>query len=299
MSFDRVEGKPRDLGGFSVRRLLPSLAHRAVGPFVFFDHLGPATLAAGSGGVQVRPHPHIGLATVTFLFDGELMHRDSLGSVQPIRPGDINWMTSGRGIVHSERSPESIRDTSQPIHGIQSWVAVPKDHEDADPSFAHHPAASLPVVQRPGVRIVVIAGDAFGVTSPVAVLVPTLYAVADLDPDSALVLDAKHDERALYVVEGGVSIDGVAIPAQTMAVITSGGEVSITASSAARVMLVGGAKLDAPRALEWNFVASDFAAIDAARDDWAAFPNARFPQVPGETEFIPLPPRPRPEPTAL
>ena len=299
MSFDLVEGKPRDLGGFSVRRVLPSLSHRSVGPFVFFDHLGPATLAAGSGGVQVRPHPHIGLATVTFLFDGELMHRDSLGSVQAIRPGDINWMTSGRGIVHSERSPDAIRDTSLPIHGIQSWVAVPKGHEDGDPSFAHHPAATLPVVELPGARIVVIAGEAFGATSPVAVLVPTLYAAVDLDAGSTLVLDGAHEERALYVVDGDVSIDGVPVAARTMAVLTSTADASIMASSATRVMLVGGARLDAPRALEWNFVASDRAAIEAAREDWAAYPNTRFPQVPGETEWIPLPPRPRPEPTAL
>ncbi len=299
MSFDLIEGKPRDLGGFSVRRVLPSLAHRSIGPFAFFDHLGPATLAAGSGGVQVRPHPHIGLATVTFLFEGELMHRDSLGSVQAIRPGDINWMTSGRGIVHSERSPASIRDAPQVIHGIQSWVAVPKEHEHDDPSFAHHPAATLPSFALPGARITVIAGTAFGHTSPVAVLVPTLYAVADLDAGSTLMLDTEHEERALYVVEGDVTIDGTPVPAQTMAALTSTADVVIAAGSAARVMLVGGTKLDAPRALEWNFVASDREAIDAARDDWAAFPNARFPQVPGETEWIPLPPRPRPEPTAL
>ena len=298
MSFDLVEGKPRDLGGFSVRRVLPSLPHRSVGPFVFFDQLGPALLPAGDG-VQVRPHPHIGLATVTFLFAGELMHRDSLGSVQSIRPGDVNWMTSGRGIVHSERSPGSIRDAAQPIHAIQSWVAVPKAHEDGDPSFAHHPAATLPVVERPGVRITVIAGDAFGVTAPVAVLVPTLYAVASMEAGSRLVLDDRHDERAVFVVEGDVTIDDTPVPAQTMAVLTSAGDAVITAHGKSIVMLVGGARLDAPRALEWNFVASDRAAIDAARADWATFPNARFPQVPGETEFIPLPPRPRPEPTAL
>ncbi len=297
--FDLVEGKLRDLGGFSVRRILPSLAHRAVGPFVFFDHLGPALLEAGSGGVQVRPHPHIGLATVTFLFDGELVHRDSLGSVQAIRPGDVNWMTSGRGIVHSERSPDSIASRSQGIHGIQSWVAVPITHEDGDPAFAHHPAATLPTVTPPGVRITVVAGEAFGATSPVEVLVPTLYAVARMDAGSSLSLDARHEERSLFVVEGEVRVDGRPVPATTMAVMTDRHAVTVDAASAATVLLVGGAKLDAPRALEWNFVASDRAAIDGARDDWSAFPNARFPQVPGETEFIPLPPRSRPEPTAL
>lgn len=302
MSFDLVEGRPRDLGGFSVRRVLPSLPHRSVGPFVFFDQLGPAVLAAGNG-VQVRPHPHIGLATVTFLFEGELMHRDSLGSIQAIRPGDVNWMTSGRGIVHSERSPGAIADHAQPIHAIQSWVALPKTHEDGDPSFAHHPAATLPVVDRPGVRITVIAGDAFGERSPVAVLVPTLYAVATMDAGSSLVLDARHEERAVYVVESAagsaVAVDGGAVPAQTMAVITSAGEIVVTASGPSVVMLVGGARLDGPRTLEWNFVARDRAASDAARADWLTYPNARFPQVPGDSEWIPLPLRPRPEPTAL
>ncbi len=298
MPFDLVEGKPRDLGGFSVRRVLPSLAHRAVGPFVFFDHLGPAVLPAGDG-VQVRPHPHIGLATVTFLFDGELVHRDSVGSVQPIRPGDVNWMTSGRGIVHSERSPDSIRVAPQPIHGIQSWVAVPRDHEDGDPSFAHHPAATLPTVALPGCEVTIIAGDAYERRSPVAVLVPTLYAVARMDAGSRLPLDDRHDERAVYVVDGDVTVDGEPVPAMTMAVLAATGECEIAASGPATVMLVGGARLDAPRALEWNFVASDRGAIEAARADWLAYPNERFPQVPGETEFIPLPPRPRPEPTAL
>lgn len=298
MSFDLVTGTPRDLGGFSVRRVLPSLNHRAVGPFVFFDHLGPATLAAG-GGVKVRPHPHIGLATVTFLFEGELLHRDSVGSVQSIRPGDVNWMTSGRGIVHSEHSPGSIADHPQPIHGIQSWVAVPMAHENGDPSFAHHPAATLPVVPLAGVHVTVIAGDVLGQRSPVAVLSPTLYAVARMDADSTLTLDDAHEERSVFVVDGDVAVDGVAVPPHTLAVVTSSGDVVITARSAALVMLVGGAKLDAPRALEWNFVASDRAAIDRAREDWRSYPNARFPQVPGESEWIPLPERPRPEPTAL
>ncbi len=175
MTFDLVPGKTRDLGGFSVSRVLPSLAHRAVGPFVFFDHLGPATFEAGQA-FDVRPHPHIGLATVTFLFDGEIIHRDSLGTVQAIRPGDVNWMTAGRGIVHSERSSDEARARRRAMHGIQSWVAVPVAHEDDAPSFAHHPAATLPVVERPGARIVVIAGTAFGRTSPVDVTMPTLYA---------------------------------------------------------------------------------------------------------------------------
>jgi redox-sensitive bicupin YhaK (pirin superfamily) len=282
MSHDLIEGKSRDLGGFSVSRILPSHPHRAVGPFVFFDYLGPAVLAA-DGGVEVRPHPHIGLATVTFLFEGEMIHRDSLGSVQAIRPGDVNWMTSGRGIVHSERSPEELRGLPKPIHAIQSWVAVPIDHEAGDPSFAHHPAATLPSFDLPGVRITVIAGTAFGHESPVAVLVPTMYAAAHMGAGSSFTLDAEHEERSIFVVSGTVALDGADVPTSTMAVLTSRSDAVITAASDAIVMLVGGARLDAPRALEWNFVASTRAAIDAARDDWASYPNERFPQVPGET----------------
>ncbi len=298
MSFDPVPGKTRDLGGFSVSRVLPSAAHRAVGPFVFFDHLGPAVFEDGQA-FDVRPHPHIGLATVTFLFDGEIVHRDSLGTVQPIRPGDVNWMTAGRGIVHSEREPADARARTRRLHGIQSWVAVPVAHEEADPSFAHHPAATLPVVERPGVRITVIAGDAYGRTSPVDVAMPTLYAAVRLDAGRALAIEAGHDERAVYVVDGDVTLDGEPVAAGAMAVLTSTGEASLAARGNATVMLVGGARLDGPRALEWNFVASRRDAIDAARDAWLGYPNDRFPQVPGEHEFIPLPQRPRPEPTAM
>jgi redox-sensitive bicupin YhaK (pirin superfamily) len=298
MPFDLIRGQLRDLGGFSVRRVLPSLAHRAVGPFVFFDHLGPATLTDGVG-IAVRPHPHIGLATVTFLFDGEMIHRDSLGTVQAIRPGDVNWMTAGRGIVHSERSPDAIRESSLPIHGIQSWVAVPIAHEADDPSFVHHPAATLPTLELRGARITVVAGDAYGLRSPVTVLVPTLYAAISLDADATLPIEADHAERAVFVVAGDVALDGADVPAGSMAVLTSTAPATLTTRTPARVMLLGGATLDAPRALDWNFVASDRRMIDAARADWQSYPNARFPQVPGETDHIPLPPRPRPEPTAL
>jgi redox-sensitive bicupin YhaK (pirin superfamily) len=265
---------------------------------VFFDHLGPATLARGNG-VAVRPHPHIGLATVTYLFDGEMIHRDSLGNVQAIRPGDVNWMTAGRGIVHSERSPAAIEERPLPIHAIQSWVAVPIPHEDGPPSFAHHPAATLPGLVADGVRLTLIAGTGFGRKSPVAVLMPTLYAAAYLDPGASLVLDDEHPERGVFVVDGDVAVDGVIVPAGTLAVIPGGGSVSIAARSQAKVMILGGAKLDAPRALEWNFVASRREAIDAAREDWSTYPNERFGQVPGETEHIPLPERPKREPTAL
>ncbi len=289
MAFDLIEGKPRDLGGFSVRRVLPSLTHRAVGPFVFFDHLGPAMLEAGEG-VQVRPHPHIGLATVTFLFEGEMIHRDSLGSVQAIRPGDVNWMTSGRGIVHSERSPKETLHRPQAIHAIQSWVALPLEHEHGDPTFAHHPAATLPRFTLQGVDMTIIAGHAFGRCAPVAVLAPTLYIAAHFEAGSTLTLPAEHQERALYLVSGHVTADGIEVPSQTMAVFESGRHVIIEASTPSTAMLLGGAKLDAPRALDWNFVASSRDAIASAREAWERYPNERFPQVPDETEFIPLPP---------
>jgi hypothetical protein len=287
-----------DLGGFQVHRALPSTQSRMVGPFIFFDHIGPAVFKAGIG-IDVRPHPHIGLATVTYLFDGEIVHRDSLGSVQPIRPGDVNWMSAGRGIVHSERSPDEARGREQRVHAIQSWVAVPTAHEGDDPSFAHHPRATLPIVERPGVRITVIAGTAFGATSPVAVLMPTLYVAATMDAGSTMTVDAEHDERAVFVVDGDVTLDGEPVPVGAMAILMSGDAATVAARSAATVMLVGGAALDGPRALEWNFVASRRDLIDAARDAWLSYPNDRFPQVPGEHESIPLPPRPRPEPTAL
>ena len=298
MAFDLVEGTTRDLGGFSVSRVLPSLAHRSVGPFVFFDHLGPAVLEIGRG-VEVRPHPHIGLATVTFLFEGEMIHRDSLGNVQAIRPGDVNWMTAGRGIVHSERSPDAIDTQALPIHAIQSWVALPADREDGDPSFAHHPESTLPPFVMAGVRGTLIAGTGFGEVSPVAVAMPTIYAVANLDPGAHVTLDDEHDERAVFVVDGDVAIDGSPVPAGSMAVLATGGDATISAGSAATVMILGGARLDGRRHLDWNFVASRPALIDAARSDWDSYPNARFPQVPGETEWIPLPPRPRAEPTPL
>lgn len=289
---DLLEGKAHDLGGFTVRRLLPSHGHRAVGPFVFFDHLGPALLEPvrdGSGGIQVRPHPHIGLATVTYLFEGELVHRDSLGSVQSIRPGDVNWMTAGRGIVHSERSPDGTGDGPLPVHALQSWVALPQAHEDDTPSFMHHPASTLPVVERPGATITIVAGHGFGATSPVAVLMPTLYAVVRLDAGASLAVPDEHVERAAYVVTGDIAIDGERVQAQRMAVLEGGSTATIEASTPATVVLLGGAALDGPRALDWNFVASTRDAIAAAKDAWSRYPSERFPQVPGETEFIPLP----------
>jgi hypothetical protein len=256
-----------------------------VGPFIFFDHMGPAALAPG-GGLDVRPHPHIGLATVTYLFDGEILHRDSLGSVQAIRPGDVNWMTAGRGIVHSERTPAHLRAAGGRVHGIQTWVALPRGHEEAAPAFAHHAAATLPVVELPGVTVRVVAGTAFGARSPVDVFSRTLYAAADLAPGASLVVQPEHEERAVYLAEGSASVADTALEPGQMAVLPPGGDVEIRAAAVSRIMLVGGAKMDGPRFIWWNFVASSRERIERAKADWR---EDRFPPVPGETERIPLP----------
>ena len=275
----------RDIGGFAVRRVLPALPQQMVGPFIFFDHMGPAALAPG-GGLDVRPHPHIGLATVTYLFDGEILHRDSLGSVQAIRPGDVNWMTAGRGIVHSERTPAHLRAAGGRVHGIQTWVALPRGHEEAAPAFAHHAAATLPIVELPGVTVRVVAGTALGARSPVDVFSPTLYAAADLAPGATLVVQPEHEERAVYLAEGSASVADTALEPGQMAVLPPGGDVEIRAAAVSRIMLVGGAKMDGPRFIWWNFVASSRERIERAKADWR---EDRFPPVPGETERIPLP----------
>jgi hypothetical protein len=287
-----VRGRPTDLGGLAVRRVLPSAAVRMVGPFVFVDHMGPAEFAAGAG-IDVRPHPHIGLATVTFLFEGEFTHRDSLGTEQPIAPGDVNWMIAGRGIVHSERTPAGRRAAPHRAHGVQTWVALPKEHEDIAPAFEHHPASALPRIDLPGVAVTVIAGDAFGAHSPVSVLSPTLYCAVRLDAGAALALPPEHDQRAVYAIDGNVAVDGLSLDAGTMAVLAGGGTVELRASAAARLMLLGGAPVG-PRVVHWNFVASTRERIEQARQDWLRYGDpgggGRFGAVPGETEFIPLPP---------
>ncbi len=281
-----IEPRLHDLGdGFSVRRVLPSRLCRHVGPFVFFDHIGPVDLAAGRG-LDVRPHPHIGLATVTYLYEGALAHRDSLGNQQVIRPGDVNWMTAGRGIVHSERTQPVERAAGHRMHGLQTWVALPQADAEAEPEFRHYEAATLPETERDGVRLRVIAGHAFGMTSPVHVYAPTLYVDVELAPGAALLVPPEHAERAVYVVAGEVRVDGEPVPVGQMLVLPGGGDVEITAASAARVVLCGGAPLDGERFLWWNFVASDKQRIERAKADWLA---QRFGQVPGETEFIPLP----------
>ena len=274
-----------DLGGFSVGRLLPHAQRRSVGPFVFFDHIGPAVLG-GEQPVAVRPHPHSGLATVTYLWEGAMMHRDSLGSVQEIQPGDVNWMTAGAGIVHSERTPERLRGVDHPFHGLQTWVALPVVHEDVAPAFAHHPKATLPVVEREGVTLRIVAGHAYGARSPVAVLAPTLYVSIDLAAGASVDVTDEHEERALYPVSGELTLDGEALPLNTLAVLEPGGRPLLRATTASRVMLLGGAPLDGPRFIWWNFVSSSREKIEAAKQRWK---DDGFGQVPGETEFIPLP----------
>lgn len=282
--------KPRehDLGaGFIVRRLLPQVARRTLGPFVFFDHFGPHAMGPGES-MDVRPHPHIGLATVTFLWAGSILHRDSLGCVQEINPGDVNWMTAGRGIVHSERTPDRLRGTTFQMHGLQTWIALPVDQEEAEPAFRHYPAATLPVLERDGARITVVAGTAFGAASPVEVASPTLYASLELRAGATLEIPDDHAERGLYPVEGELELDGFPLPNDHIAVLDAGTTPVLRALTNARVMLVGGAPLDGPRHVWWNFVSHSRERIEQAKADWAA---GRMGNVPGETEFIPLPER--------
>lgn len=280
-----IEARTRDLGGFQVRRVLPTARRRLVGPFVFFDHMGPTRFEPGQG-IDVRPHPHIGLATVTYLFEGAVLHRDSLGSQRRIEPGDLNWMTAGRGIVHSERTPEPERTAGAELHGVQSWVALPQAAEECAPDFTHYSEKELPRFERPGARLHLIAGTAYGLRSPVATASALFYLDARLEAGARLALPEEHEERAVYVVEGAVEIEGARVEARTMAVLAPGGAPELTALEPSRAMLLGGARLDGRRFIWWNFVSSDEARIERAKADWQA---GRFPSVPGETEAIPLP----------
>jgi hypothetical protein len=280
-----LKPRTRDIGGLEVRRLLPGMPHRMVGPFIFLDHMGPVDFPAGRG-VDVRPHPHIGLATVTYLFDGEIVHRDSLGSVQAIAPGDVNWMTAGRGIVHSERTDPALRRAGARMHGIQTWVALPLGDELAEPAFHHHPKAALPRLAFPGAELRVVAGTAFGERSPARVHSPTLYVAAEMEAGSAFELPPEHEERGVYVVEGEVSVAGARVPPQHLAVLERREPVEVRAATRARAMLLGGAKADGERFIWWNFVASSRGLIEEAKMRWR---EQRFPRIPGETEFVPLP----------
>jgi redox-sensitive bicupin YhaK (pirin superfamily) len=281
-----LHARPRDLGGgFMVGRALPSAQRRLIGPFIFFDHMGPIDMPPGTG-TDVRPHPHIGLATVTYLFSGEIFHRDTLGSAQAIRPGDVNWMIAGRGIAHSERTSPELRASGQNLHGIQAWVALPTEHEEDAPSFFHHPMKSLPAIERAGVELRVIAGTAFGETSPVVVSSPTFYVDAQLSAGTSLELPIEHEERACYVVSGEVTVDGQVFAERSLLIARQGAKVAIEAAQPSRVMLLGGAPLG-ERHIDWNFVSSSKGRIEQARSDWK---ERKFPLVPGdEVEFIPLP----------
>lgn len=280
-----IEPRDRDLGGFTVRRVLPAAKLRNVGPFVFFDHMGPARFQRGEG-IDVRPHPHIGLATVTYLFEGEILHRDSLGFEQPIRPGDVNWMTAGRGIVHSERVSAEVRATEHRLNGIQSWVALPKADEETEPSFFHHPADSLPEFTQGAATLRLIAGSAFGHTAPTKTFSRMFYVDALLPAGASVTLPSDYEERALYVADGAIDIDGETYTPGKMAVFAPGADVAFEAVKESRTMLLGGEPLDSPRHIWWNFVSSSKERIQQAKDDWA---NDRFARVPGDSEFIPLP----------
>ncbi len=282
-----IDGRVHDLGdGFRVRRLLPALQARHVGPFVFFDHIGPADMPAGKG-MDVRPHPHIGLATVTWLFDGAIRHRDSLGSAADIRPGAVNWMTAGRGIVHSERTPPAEREAGHTLHGVQVWVALPQRDEEVAPEFHHHAAAELPRIARAGTSLTLIAGTAYDEASPVKVFAPMFFIEARLQAGATLDWPAGHAERGVHVIEGELQWDELAVPAGRMAVQAGDSAPPLRAREASRVMLFGGAPLDGERHLWWNFVAARRERIEQAKADWQ---QGRFDRVPGDDEeFIPLP----------
>jgi redox-sensitive bicupin YhaK (pirin superfamily) len=280
--------RARDLGGFEVRRALPSPQRQMVGPFIFFDQMGPAEFMLGEG-IDVRPHPHINLATVTYLFDGEIMHRDSLGSEVRIRPGAVNWMTAGRGIVHSERTAPEMKARGSRLFGLQTWVALPAAREETDPSFTHYEEADLPLLEGEGKRVRLMVGAAWGLRSPVKTFSDSIYADVMLEPGAALPVDEAHEERAIYTVTGGVEIGGDRFPAGQLLVLRSGDAVTVrnVGDETARFVLVGGETMDGPRYIWWNFVSSRPERIELAKAEWKA---GRFDTVPGDAEeFIPLP----------
>jgi redox-sensitive bicupin YhaK (pirin superfamily) len=282
-----IEPRSRDLGdGFFVRRVLPFAKRRSLGPFVFFDHFGPTVFPPGAG-LDVRPHPHIGLATVTYLLEGEIMHRDSLGNAEIIRPGAVNWMTAGRGITHSERTPPALRPAGSRLYGVQLWVALPKSHEEAPPAFSHHAMESLPLIAGEGSRLRLIAGTLAGERAPVQVFSELFCADVDLAPGASLTLADEHEERGIYILSGTVEFRGERYDEHRLLVLQGGrSEVLQAAGGPARLLLLGGAALDGPRQIWWNFVASSPEKIERAKQEWK---EGRFPSVPGDAEFIPLP----------
>lgn len=279
-----LEPAERDLGGFSVRRFLPSKELANVGPFIFFDHLGPAVFAPGSG-IDVRPHPHIGLATVTYVFSGEILHRDNLGHVQPIRPNEINWMTAGRGIVHSERTGPETRQQGHTLEALQLWLALPEEEQQVEPFFTHYPASTLPQVELGKARVRVMIGEAFGVKSLVKTHSPTLYVEVQLEQGGRVTLSEHIEQRAVYVVSGQIKTKGSKLVQHRMAVFDQTPGVELEATEATRLVIFGGSPLG-KRTVWWNLVSSRKDLIEQAKQDWR---EKRFPKVPGETEFIPLP----------
>ena len=290
-----IKPREKDLGdGFVVRRILPFHSRKMVGPFIFFDHFGPVDYAPGKG-FDVRPHPHIGLATVTFLYEGAIQHKDTLGNDLVIRPGAVNWMTAGHGICHSERTPDEERASGQSMHGIQTWVALPKDYAEVAPDFVHHPAQTLPEFDLGGAHARVLAGDAFGHSSPVEFPWGIWYVGADADNGAEFTIGADEaEERALYVAFGEAVIDGELIEAGQMAVLTPGKDIPVSVAVGSRFMLAGGQPMDGPRKIEWNFVATDSERLEQAKADWCASAEGGWTDTPftlpdGESEFIPFP----------
>ncbi len=278
--------RARDLGNFEVRRALPSVERQMVGPFIFFDQFGPMMMQSGQG-VDVRPHPHIGLSTVTWLFDGKIHHRDSLGSSQAITPGELNWMTAGKGIVHSERTPEPEMSRQRKVFGIQSWVALPKEHEETAPGFEHVAMSDMPLIEDKGRIVRVIAGSMFGATSPVKTHSDLFYGDVKQAAGTSLPLPADHEERAIYVTEGSIEIAGQLFEEGRLLVFRPRDAITVTARTDARYMMLGGEPMDGPRHIWWNFVSSSQERIEMAKEEWR---RGRFDIVPGdEKDFIPLP----------
>ncbi len=279
--------RAKDLGGFEVRRALPSARRQMVGPFIFWDQMGPAEFILGQG-IDVRPHPHIGLATVTYLFDGEVVHRDSLGTLETIRPGALNLMSAGRGIVHSERTGSEARSDGAKLFGIQAWVALPASHEESEPAFTHYGEDRLPVLQGRGVTLRLIAGEAFGNRSPVVTPMAMIYADVQLDAGASVPFDPDYEERGIYTVAGEIEIAGDRFGPGQLLIFKAGDRITVRGATNARMMFLGGAPMDGHRYIWWNFVSSRKDRIDQAKADWS---QGRFDTVPGETEFIPLPDR--------
>jgi redox-sensitive bicupin YhaK (pirin superfamily) len=281
-----IEPITKDLGGFRVGRALPHIKQRMVGPFIFLDHMGPAIFPAGEG-MDVRPHPHIGLATLTYLVEGSIFHRDTLGTAQNIVPGDINWMTAGRGIAHSERSSPESRQIERQMTGVQSWLALPRAFEETEPAFFHYDAGEMPVLTDTGISLHLVAGEAYGAASPVQVFTSTLYADVTLAAGAAIPLPDEHEERAIYLLSGSVEIAGEVFAAPLLLAFRPGDYITIRAQSAARFIMLGGEPVDGPRHLWWNFVSSSKERIEQAKADWT---SGAFGVVPGDDkEWIPLP----------